>query len=242
MQPRTLAAIQAELASTYDPQVNSIRERQSAIPGQLQAEEQGLAAKQENAFGDILGGARRRGLGFSGIPLGEQAKYTATEYLPAIARLRQSGREKEMSLEDAILGINERRNTSALGIYQQEQDRAEQRRQFEAQLAAQRESEARQRAAANSFSPSYGGGGGGSGVVGGGGAPQLTPQQQNAFNSVRGMLDSGDQQRILREFNAIATSAGYGNNDDKAKLQLLYRLQPQLFNGRNGALQLAGVR
>lgn len=237
MQPRTLDQIQAELASTYDPQVNAIRSRQALIPGQMAEEEKGLEAKQQLAFGNILNGARRRGLGFSGIPLGEQATYTASEYLPAIARLRQTGKEQQMSLEDAILGINERRNTTAQSLYQAELDRAEQRRQFEAQLAAQREAAAR--ASASSFSPSYDGGQQTPVITPE--TPVITPEQQNVFNSVRGMLDSGDQQRILREFNAIATSASYGNNTDKAKLQLLYRLQPSLFNGRSGALKLAGV-
>lgn len=131
MAARSLEQILSELGSTYDPQINQIRERQALIPGQIAEEEKGLGAKQEQAFGDILGGARRRGLGFSGIPLGEQAKYTATEYLPALARLRQGGREQAMSLEDAILGIQERRNTMGNQLYQQglQQDLAERQSQ-----------------------------------------------------------------------------------------------------------------
>jgi hypothetical protein len=132
VQPRSLQQILSELDNTYNPQVDSIRQRQALIPGQIQAEEQGLQAKQGQAFDDILGGARRRGLGFAGIPLQEQAKYTATEYMPALARLKQSGREQAMSLEDAILGIQERKNTMGQQIFQQEQDRAEQARQFNA--------------------------------------------------------------------------------------------------------------
>lgn len=154
MAARTLSQIVAELDPTYTPQIESIRQRQAAIPEQMQAEEKGLQAKQENAFGDILNGARRRGLGFSGIPLAEQAKYTASEYMPALARLRQSGNEQRMSLEDAILGIQERRNTLAQTLWQQEKDREEQQRQFEQQMAESR----RQAAAASSFSPSFGGG------------------------------------------------------------------------------------
>lgn len=138
MQPRSLQQVLSELDSVYTPQIDSLRQRQAAIPGQIQAEEQGLQAKQESAFGDILNGARRRGMGFSGIPLGEQAKYSATEYMPALARMRQGAREQAMSLEDAILGINERRNTQGQGIYQFEQQAAEQKRQFDAQLAESR--------------------------------------------------------------------------------------------------------
>lgn len=160
MQPRTLQQVLTEMDGVYAPQVDSIRQRQAAIPGQIQAEEQGLQAKQETAFGDILAGARRRGTGvaFGGIPAGEQAKYTATEYLPALARLRQSGREQAMSLEDAILGINERKYSMGQNIYSQETQMAEQRRQFDEQMKAQREQAARAAAAsANTFAPTLGG-------------------------------------------------------------------------------------
>lgn len=136
MQPRSLQQILSELDSTYNPQVEQIRQRQAQIPGQIQAEEQGLQAKQTQAFDDILGGARRRGLGFAGIPLADQAKYTATDYLPAVARLKQTGREQAMSLEDAILGIQERKNTLGQQIYSQDLDRAQAARQAASQSSA----------------------------------------------------------------------------------------------------------
>ena len=137
MASRTLNQILKELSPTFKPQVESLQQRANLIPGQIKSEEQGLQAKQEQAFGDILGGARRRGLGFSGIPLGEQAKYTSTEFLPALARLRQSGRQEAMSLQDAILGVKERQGTLARDIYQREQDRAEQARQASLSRQAQ---------------------------------------------------------------------------------------------------------
>lgn len=188
MKPRSLNQIIAELNPTYKPQIQSLKERQSLIPGQIEAEEKGLEAKQQKAFGDILGGARRRGLGFSGIPLGEQAQYTATEFLPALARLRQSGREQQMSLQDAILGISERRNTLAQQLRQGEIDRAEQRRQFNENLKFQREQAAQQlaesraaRAASSGggFSPSLGmlGGGGG-----GGASASMQQRKDGGFN------------------------------------------------------------
>lgn len=136
MAARTLSQIIAELNPTFQPQVKSLQERANLIPGQIKAEESGLQAKQGEAFNSILGGARQRGLGFAGIPLGEQAKYTATEYLPALARLRQSGREQAMSLQDAILGVNERRDTLGQQIYQTEQNRAAQERQARAAQAS----------------------------------------------------------------------------------------------------------
>jgi len=168
---RTLSQIISELNPTYAPQEKALRERQALIPTQIAEEEKGLQAKQTQAFGDILGGARRRGLGFSGIPLSEQAQYTSTEFLPALARLKGQGREQALSLEEAILGIGERRNTLAQQLRQSEQDRAEQQRQFNinAKLARQQFEESKRQAAR----AASGGGGGlsfGGGVDGGGAA------------------------------------------------------------------------
>lgn len=248
MQPsvRSLEQILGELGSVYDPQIANIRQRQSLIPGQIAEEEKGLQAKQTQSFDDILGGARRRGLGFAGIPLAEQARYTSNEFLPAMARLRQSGREQAMSLEDAILGIQERRQGQALGVQQYEQQRfdqwrtqqeaiAEQRRQFDAEQAA------RKAAAAAQNAPFTGLFSGGQQKQVQGAQTQITPQTQALYNSVKGMLASNDPQRIAREFNAILTSAGRGNANDRTKLQLLYTLNPNMFNGRSNALKLAGV-
>lgn len=123
--PRTLEQILAESASLYTPQIESIQKRVATIPTQIQEQEKGLAAQQEQAFGNILSGARRRGTGiaFGGIPLAEQAQYSATSYMPALANLRQAGIEQEMSLQDAINQIRERQQTAALGQQQYEQSR-----------------------------------------------------------------------------------------------------------------------
>lgn len=129
MQPRTLDQILSQLDTIYKPQIASAQAQLDQVPQQAQAEEAGLQAKQTQAFGDILNGARRRGLGFSGIPLADQAKYTATDYLPALANLHTAQQQRAQSLQDAIFGIQERQGTTAQQIYQQEQDRA-------AQLAA----------------------------------------------------------------------------------------------------------
>lgn len=177
MQPRSLESILAGLDSTYNPQIDAVRARQAEIPNQVAAEEQGLQARQQTAFGDILNGARRRGTGvaFGGIPLAEQSRYTADNYLPALARLKQSGREQAMSLEDAILGIQERRRTQGQSIYEGERNFAEQQRQFNEQLAFNRQQAARQAAAANSFAP----------TLAGGGTPQkqlVSQRQDKGFN------------------------------------------------------------
>lgn len=152
MAVRTLQQILSELNRATNPQVASLRQRQSLIPQQIASEEQGLQAKQTQAFGDILSGFRQRGLGFSGIPGAEQAKYTSTEFLPALARLRQTGQENARSLEDAILGIRAQNMQSAQGLRQADLDRAQQWRIAKLQDAA-----ARRAAAAANAVPSLGG-------------------------------------------------------------------------------------
>ena len=137
MAARTLSQIISELNPTFQPQIQSLEARANLIPSQIASEEAGLGAKKDQAYEDIVSGARRRGLGFSGIPLGEQAKYAATDYAPALARLRQSGQERAYSLQDAILGINERRDTIGQQIYQTEQDRDAQEREAARARAAQ---------------------------------------------------------------------------------------------------------
>lgn len=157
---RTLDQILAEIGTVYNPQIQSVQTRLNDIPNQIKAEEQGLSAQKDQAFGNILDGARRRGLGFSGIPLGEQAKYTATDYLPALARLRQSGKEQAMSLQDAINQIQERRQNQALSLQQYDQQRYDAYESEQRQLAAQREAAARQAAATRAAAPTYNTGGG----------------------------------------------------------------------------------
>lgn len=141
MQPtRSLQDIIASLNSVYQPQIGLVRQQQADLPRQAQAQTDALTAKKDQAFNDILGGARRRGLGFSGIPLADQAKYTATDYLPALANLQTASNNQATSLEQAILQLQQQQNSQAQNIYQSEQDRA-------AQLKAANDAAAAQNAA-----------------------------------------------------------------------------------------------
>jgi hypothetical protein len=236
MQPRSLQQVLSELDSVYNPQIDSIRQRQAAIPGQLQAEEQGLQAKQETAFGDILNGARRRGMGFSGIPLGEQARYTADNYMPALARLKQSGREQAMSLEDAILGINERRQQQGQGIYQFEQQAAEQRRQFDEQMRAQREQAAQSRAAAaaNTFAPSVG-------MMGGGRQPAAVPKATLGQYGFKNGKDGAGGFYFTDGNGQPVSAATYARINSIPFAQLISRMAAAGDGGARAALSGPGV-
>jgi hypothetical protein len=198
----------------------------------VNAEEQGLQAKQTQAYGEIVDGARRRGLGFSGIPLGEQAKYNSTEYMPALARLKQSARDNAMSLEEAILGINERRTTQAQSMFENERTFAEQQRQFNASLEEQRRQSAAAAKAASSFAPSLGGGmkpGAGAPAKNDVTAPTLNGGRslQNAHDAVQQLMQTNNPALIAKTYQAIYQSAVRGNNYDQAKLQLLQQLHGQ---------------
>ena len=214
MNPRTLSQIITELNPTFNPQIQALEQRAAQIPGQIASEEAGLQARQTEAFDNILSGARRRGTGiaFGGIPLGEQARYTATEYLPSLARLRQAGVEQRMSLQDAINQIRERRDTLAQNIYQTEQNRAESARQAAASRAAM-------------ASPSLGNlfGNRASSQQSFGMFDKLDDRgrtKQDAIAHFNRLQNSTDQNAYARELNAIYKSAQYGNMYDQALLEL----------------------
>lgn len=251
MQPRTLEQILGELSSSYDPQVQALRQRQSLIPQQIESEEKGLKAQQEQSFQDIMGGARRRGLGFSGIPLEEQARYTSTQFLPALARLRQSGQEQALSLEDAILGINERRNTLAQQLRDQEVSRAEQMRQFNEQLAEnrrqfdlQQQASARASGGGSRISPTLGGGVPTSRANVGGASAQgvnVPPQLQQLYNQVFVKPDGGmwTDRDLVSDYNATLDSARRGNARDRQKIELYHSSRPDLFGSSIPSLVLS---
>lgn len=240
MAVKSVEQINKELGSIYDPQVQSIQQRKALIPQQLQAEESGLQAKQTQAYDEILGGARRRGLGFSGIPLGEQAKYNSTEYMPALARLRQGAREQEMSLADAIMKINQDRFGMAnqLQRYSVEDDRwerqfAEDRRRYEQQLAEARRSAAA--AARGSGGFSLGGGGFGAGGQTGAAPAKNDPYAEKAWHNIMNVfggtndLTQVNPDALRSDYFATARSAQRGNKIDLMKLKLYRQARPDLF-------------
>lgn len=110
-----------------------------------------MGAQQTQAFGDILNGARSRGLGFSGIPLADQATYTGGTYLPALANLKTAQTNQQTTLEDALNTIHKNQYDQGQSIYQYQTTLEEQQREFDAQQAAA----AKAAASADSFAPSY---------------------------------------------------------------------------------------
>lgn len=165
-----LADIMKESDSYYQPKKDLYNQQLSQTDPQQQAEVQGLQQQQQDSFSQIRDQAQRRGLFFSGIPLAEQAKYTATQFLPAVANLQGKYRQQRFGLENALTDLGSQQYSDAMGIQQKQIDR-----EFQAQQAEL----ARQASAAGSGSFNFGGGGNAetntSGVLGTQGIPLRVP-------------------------------------------------------------------
>lgn len=233
---RAFDQIQAELDNYYAPSVNIIQKQLETIPQATEAAIQQADAKKDLAFDQITNAARRRGMGFSGIPLDEQAVYASTEYAPAIARVKGDAENRRSGLLEAIYGINRDKLTRAQSIYDNELQRDLQEkqyqegvRQFNERMALEKQSAARQAAAsAPSDIGAYFGGGGA--VSGDSRAPQnqsITPQEQAVFaraKTLQNVRNSGDGTLLGRTIKSLREKAAKGDSTAKAVGQAYYRL------------------
>lgn len=244
---RELDAILKELDAGYDPERQRINAQLTALPAEADAQISGLNAQKDQAFNDILGGARDRGLGFSGIPLQEQAKYSATNFLPAVANVRSTQNQRAGSLSDALNNVNLDQRKYAQSIRDSELSRDEQQRQFNAQLAAQDRAAKAAAAAAGGFGISAGGGGAAAQA-----AAKAPSIQDQAYLNVQGFLKQG-RAAAESDYQATLNSANRGNALDKLKVQLYNQAgigrsplniagtSAQNFNGLSGNI-LSGLR
>lgn len=131
---RAFNDIYAELGSQYDPSAKLIQDQISAIPGSTDALVAQAEAKKTQAFDDITNAARRRGMGFSGIPLQEQAVYASTEFAPAVARVKSDAEGRKVTLIESLNTMNRDRSTRAQSVYDNELARDFQERQFQEQI------------------------------------------------------------------------------------------------------------
>lgn len=234
---RTLDQILAELTPSYSGSENIIKQQQPALELAAQAEISGIDAKLTQANDSILGSARARGLGFAGIPVAEQAKYAATEYAPAIARVKSNQISQQSSLSEALNQLGRDKMSAAQGYYQQDLARDEQVRQFNEQMNFQREqaaaAERASRAAASAGAGSYLGGGGYTAAVRTSGP---TPAEQ-AYLNVQGFLSKG-KSAAESDYAATLKSANKGNALDKLKIEAYHRagIKP---GGNNSTLALS---
>lgn len=154
---RSFDQILAEVTSKSDPQRKIVLDQVASLPTQQAADEASLEAKRVQANDDILTGARRRGLGYAGIPLGEQAKYNATDYMPAVANLKTSYGNRKATLESALADIGRSDYTTAQDIFNADRAFEESRRQFDEQMSMERRREATSAGSNNWMSALMGG-------------------------------------------------------------------------------------
>lgn len=101
------------LASTYQPQADILQTQVNQLPQQQQAQQSALDQAKVNAFKDITNQANSRGVVFSGVPIDQQATYTGTKYLPAVANLQTSFNNQKNSLLGQINSLNMQRQKEA---------------------------------------------------------------------------------------------------------------------------------
>ena len=195
---RELAQIQSELDTVYAPQRQAVQQRINELPSYYEAQRAGAETARQNAYADITRQANARGVVYSGAPIQEQQRYTGERYLPALAQLSGQEGEQRYGLQQALGQLNERQMSYAQQIREKELQLDEARRQFDAQMAAQREAEARAARAAAAQAAGIGGllGGGGGGAQPQRAAATQAPAQTDAQRVVqlaRQSLGGGNQ-------------------------------------------------
>lgn len=157
MDQARLASEYSNLSSIYDPQRALVQQQVTALPGEYEAQKSALEQAKINAFRDIQNVAQSRGVSFSGFTPSEQASYTGTKYLPALASLSSQQNQAKYNLQKALLDIESQQRGQATSNLQNIMNREQQQRQFEQQLAASRAAAA---SSAFDLSSLFGGGGG----------------------------------------------------------------------------------
>ena len=117
-QVQNLSDIVASLNSTYDPQRAAVTQQIGTAQQNGQNAVAGLNAAKDQAFNNITQTANDRGMLFSGFTPDQQAKYTASTFLPAMVNLNAKTQDNINKLQQTILGLNTAQNQQANGIQQ----------------------------------------------------------------------------------------------------------------------------
>ena len=155
---RALEQIISELDSVYRPQRDLYNQQLSQQDPQMEAEQKGLMAQKEDSFRQITDQANRRGMFYSGLPIAEEQRYTGQQFLPAMANLAGKYKASKDNLSETLNRLSMEQRDKGYGILQNElaideqmRREAEQRRQFDAQMAAQQAAEAASRGGRGGF-------------------------------------------------------------------------------------------
>ena len=222
---RSLDQILAELNPQYASSENILNTRLNAIPGEIESGIAQTDAKLGQANTNILNSARRRGTGvaFGGIPLAEQANYAATEYAPAIANLRATGANKELSLQESLAGLARDKRSQAQSIYDTGVAQDLQERSFQESIRQFNEQQAASKAAAAASAYNFGGGATTAANTAAPGAARIE-QKGNGFNFFDGTgkaINAAQYSQLTgRGFRDVLSQlAKAGDNNAKIALQ-----------------------
>ncbi len=204
----------AELETAYAPQKQAVQERMNQLPGFYEAQRGGVETARTNAYQDITRQANARGMAYSGAPIQEQQRYTGERYLPALAQLSGQEGEQRYGLQQALGQLGTQQLTYAQSIRQKEMELDEARRQFDAQLAAQKEAEARAARAAAAGGMNLGS------LLGGGGGGQQQPAQGGGdpIAATVGSLSSNTNPYVWRDFLMAANQQKFGGKASYGQL------------------------
>lgn len=226
---RAIEQIMAELETAYAPQKQAVQERMNQLPGYYEAQRAGAETAKTNAFQDIMRQANARGVGYSGAPIQEQQRYLGDRYLPALAQLSGQEGQERYGLQQALGQLGERQLTYAQQIRQKEMELDEARRQFDAQLAAQREAEARAARAA----AAAGAGGinfGGSGGQKAGPAPSVRQVYDQELQGLEGLLRARNAPSYEQAVDSLIGKFGSQGISPQEIGGYLYKLYSRYFN------------
>lgn len=215
-----------QLMPAYQPEINLYNQQLKQAPILEKQLRQSRDIARTNAFGTIREGANASGMLFSGIPIGEQAKYTGEVYLPTLAQDAANTRNQRFELQRALAGVNTNLRTQALAQRQAELDRYEAWRANQAQLA-----EARRAAA------SAGGGFGDLGSLLGGGTPAAQSEAAITDKERRNVLRNQAEQYAQRFANTGFNRNEYINRMTASLKKLKDPWQRYMVKSRIRALQ-----
>ena len=227
---RSLDQILAELNPQYATSENILNTRINAIPGETDAGISQADAKLGEANTNILNSARRRGTGvaFGGIPIADQTKYAATEYAPAIANLRATGANKELTLQEQLANLARDKSTQAQSIYDTGIAQDLQERTFQESIRQFNEQQAAARAAAAAASYSFGGAGGGAA-----GTTAPVPNRATYSTDLQGLeaqLKSGKAPTYEQAVDALVGTYGKNGISPQEIGNYLYELYSRFYN------------
>lgn len=125
----------SSLGAAYQPSADLINTQIADIPRQEQATLSSLDQAKVNAFRDITNSANAKGMLFSGFTPDQEATYTGTKYLPAVAAAKTASLNAKTSLQGKLNQLTLDRSNAASGIVDKAQTAANTAAYKNAQLA-----------------------------------------------------------------------------------------------------------